>query len=260
MRHAAVLGRPVAHSLSPALHTAAYAALGLDGWRYHALTCAAGDLPPLLARLRGGDRWAGLSLTMPLKQPAAGLVDELHTALGAVNTVVFTAGGQLAGHNTDPDGIAAGLAELGAPTEEVTLLGAGGTARAVLAALAAAGTRSLTVRVREPARAGPLLALAGRLGLPAVLDRLGPPVTGTTISTLPAGDEHLAVDGPLLDVRYHPWPTALARGAASRGHRTVGGLTVLVGQAAGQVRLFTGLEPPVEAMRQAGLTALAARR
>lgn len=264
MRHAAVLGRPVAHSLSPVLHTAAYQALGLSAWRYHALTCGEDDLAAGLDRVRRSGRWAGLSLTMPLKQIAVPLMDRVAPGswgdgdLGAINTVVVD-GDRLVGHNTDVDGIAAGLAELGAPLGRVAVLGAGGTALAVLAALAAAGTSEVTLHARETSRASSSVNLAVRLGLHPVLAGLNQPILGTTVSTLPAGDEDLVVDGPLLDVRYTPWPTALGASVAARGHRVVGGLPVLVGQAAEQVRLFTGQRAPVAVMRTAGETALAAR-
>jgi shikimate dehydrogenase len=256
VRHAAVLGRPVAHSLSPVLHAAAYLALGLTDWRYHALTCGEADLPAVLDRVRRDGRWAGLSLTMPLKQAVLPLLDEVRTELGAVNTVVVD-DGRLIGHNTDIDGITAGLAELGAPLERVAVLGAGGTARAVLAALAAAGTVVVTLHVRTASRASSAAELAGRLGLHVVTAGLDQPILGTIVSTLPAGDDGLEVDGPLLDVRYAPWPTPLASTAAARGHRVVGGLPVLAGQAAEQVHLMTGQRPPVALMRTAGERALA---
>jgi len=277
MMHAAVLGRPVAHSLSPVLHTAAYRALGVADWRYHALTCGEDDLAAELDRVRRSGRWAGLSLTMPLKQIAVPLMDRVAPGswgdgdLGAINTVVVD-GDRLVGHNTDVDGIAAGLAELGAPLsrpaglaglapplDHVAVLGAGGTARAVLAALAAAGTAEVTLHVRDQGRATSAVDLAVRLGLHPALAGLDQPILGTTVSTLPAGDKDLVVDGPLLDVRYAPWPTPLATAAAARGHRIVGGLTVLLGQAAEQVRLFTGQQAPLAVMREAGDLALAAK-
>lgn len=247
--HAAVLGNPVAHSRSPLLHSAAYASLGLDGWRYHAVTCAAGDLEGLLARVRGSGRWAGLSLTRPLKEVAPPLLDEVATDLGAVNTVVV-ADGRLVGHDTDPEGIAAGLAALGFAGGPVAVLGAGGTARAVLAALAAATVGRVTLHVRAPERAASAAALGERLGLTVAvrgLDAVPPGVT--VISTLPPGVPAVPVDGPLLDVVYAPWPTPTA--AAVRGHPVVNGLEVLVGQAAAQVRLMTGRDVRLDVLRAA---------
>ncbi len=250
MIHAAVLGDPVAHSLSPLLHTAAYGALGLTGHRYHALRCAPADLPALLDRVRASGRWCGLSLTMPLKAVVVPLLDELATDLGVVNTVVVS-GGALVGHNTDVEGVRAGLAALGFAGGRVAVLGAGGTACAALAAVA--GTASaVTVHVRSAERAAAARALGKRLGL--VVEVLGldaVPAGATVVSTLPPTAPAVTTAGPLLDVAYAPWPTPTAAGALRAGRPVVGGLTVLVGQAAGQVRLMTGLEAPVAAMESA---------
>jgi len=264
MRNAAVLGAPVAHSLSPVLHQAAYAALGLD-WRYHALTCREPDLPELVSRCRASGRWAGLSLTMPLKEAAAAVADRLNTDLGVVNTLVFD-GTEVVGHNTDVDGVRAALQELGAPLGRVALLGAGGTARAAVQALAELGTTALTVYVRNPQRAAPVVALARQAGLDTAVEPLaGAVVDAVTVSTLPAAAAAellaagLVLDAPLLDVVYAPWPTALAEVVTKRGHPVVGGLAVLVGQAASQVVLMTGRPAPVQPMRDAGEAALASR-
>ncbi|MGH3744971.1 MAG: shikimate dehydrogenase family protein, partial [Mycobacteriales bacterium] len=203
--HAAVLGDPVAHSLSPLLHTAAYDALGLGGWRYHALRCGSGDLEVLLGRVASSGRWAGLSLTRPLKEVAPPLLDEVVGDLGAVNTVVVD-GGRLVGHNTDPDGIAAGLAALGFTGGGLAILGAGGTARAALAAVAPIAS-VVTMHVRSRERAAGAVALGERLGLVVTvtgLDAVPPGVT--VISTLPPDAPEVHVDGPLLDVVYAPWP------------------------------------------------------
>lgn len=246
--HAAVLGDPVAHSLSPRLHTAAYDALRLDGWRYHAIRCAAVDLDGLLVRIRTSGRWVGLSLTRPLKEVVLPLLDEVVGDIGAVNTVVVDAD-TLIGHNTDPDGISAGLARLGYAGGPVAVLGAGGTARAALAALAPAAP-TVTLHVRSPDRAAGAVALGERLGISVAVAGLDDVPAGVTvISTLPPDVPAVRIDGPLLDVVYAPWPTATA--AAVHGHPVVSGREVLLGQAAAQVRLMTGQQPPVEAMRAA---------
>lgn len=246
--HAAVLGDPVAHSLSPLLHTAAYAALGLEGWRYHAIGCAPRDLHALLTRVAASGRWAGLSLTRPLKEVAPSLVDEVIGDLGAVNTVVLD-GGRTVGHNTDPDGIAAGLSALGFAGGPVAILGAGGTARAALAAVAPT-VSAVTMHVRSADRAAGAVALGERLGLAVTVAGLDSvPPGATVISTLPPDAPAVGVDGPLLDVVYAPWPTATA--AAVHGHPVVSGREVLLGQAAAQVLLMTGRRPPVEVMRAA---------
>ena len=263
---AAVLGRPIGHSLSPVLHTAAYAALGLTDWSYTAIDCGEAELPGLVAGL--GPDWAGLSLTMPLKRAAlavAGSADPLAAAVGVANTLVL-AGGERRAYLTDAAGIATALREAGltAP-ESAVVLGAGGTAQAALAALGMLGLDEAVVLVRDPARAGELRAAADRLGV--VLDLRsglpGPlPAADLVISTLPAG----AADGlappagaVLLDVVYAPWPTRFAAAAAAAGGTVVSGLALLLHQAAAQVELMTGRPAPLPAMRAALDAAVRAR-
>jgi len=162
MPRAAVLGSPVAHSLSPALHRAAYAALGLSGWAYDAVECAEEGLAPFLDGL--GPEWAGLSLTMPLKRVAIGLmatVSALARDVGAANTVLLSPDGRHA-DNTDVGGLVDALS--GADASAAVVLGAGGTAAAALAALRDLGASGATVVVRDRGRARDLLAAADRLG------------------------------------------------------------------------------------------------
>jgi len=269
---AAVLGSPIAHSLSPALHTAAYAALGLDGWTYTAIECAEAELPGLLASC--DDRWAGLSLTMPLKRAVLPLLDRIEplaAEVGGANTVVF-AGGQRHGYNTDVPGMVAALAEAGVTSPaSATILGAGATACAALAALRETGLAAAVVQVRDQARAGGLLAAACRLGLAVELRPFGSAVRDgdLLISTVPAGAaDHYperpggdsARPGAVLDVVYSPWPTPLALAAAKSGAVVIGGFDLLLHQAARQVELMTGIEPaPLEAMRAAGHAELTRR-
>ena len=266
---AAVLGSPIAHSLSPVLHRAAYAALGLDDWTYDAIECDEAGLP---AVLDGG--WAGLSLTMPLKRAVLPLLDRTEPVaieVGGANTVVF-ADGQRHGYNTDVPGLVAALAEAGVTTPPgVTILGAGATACAALAAVRAIGLAAAVVQVRDQARAGDLLAAARRLGLAVELRPFGSQVRDgdLLISTVPAGAADFyaerAVDprarpSAVLDVVYHPWPTPLAAAAARSGVVVVSGFDLLLHQAARQVELMTGLEPaPLAAMRAAGRSELARR-
>ena len=285
-RRAAVLGSPIAHSLSPVLHTAAYAALGLDGWTYTAIECDEAGLPGLIASLDGaglggrppqappGSRWVGLSLTMPLKRAVLPLLDRtepLALQVGGANTVIF-AGGQRHGCNTDVPGMVAALAEAGVTSPAgATILGAGATACAALGALRETGLATAVVQVRDQARAGDLLAAARRLGLAVELRPFGRPVRDgdLLISTVPAGAADFyaerAVDprarpSAVLDVVYHPWPTPLAVAAARSGVTVVNGFELLLHQAARQVELMTGLEPaPLEAMRAAGRSELARR-
>jgi shikimate dehydrogenase len=262
---AAVLGRPVGHSLSPVLHSAAYAALGLDDWAYTAIDCGEDELAGLVAGF--GPDWAGLSLTMPLKRVALAVaddVDPLAAAVGAANTLVLA--GRRTAYNTDVAGIAGALREAGLSTpDSAVLLGAGGTAQAALAALGTLGVQEpVVVLVRDPDRAGPLRETAARLGLELDLRAglPGPiPDAELVVSTLPAGaaDELTAPGTVVLDVIYAPWPTRFAAAAAGRGATVVGGLAMLLHQAAAQVELMTGRTAPVEAMRAALAAAVRAR-
>ena len=270
---AAVLGKPIAHSLSPVLHRAAYEALGFTDWTYEVVEC---DERGLAAYVESrGQEWAGLSLTMPLKRtvlPLLDHVDHLAAATGGANTVVFRPEGRY-GYNTDVQGIVDALAEAGAQAPgSVTILGAGATACSALAAVGELGAAGADIAVRDPSRADGLLATAGRLGLTARLRpwaELGDaPVPDLLISTVPAGaaDEYserlrLTHQAPpaVLDVVYHPWPTPLARAAAAAGSVVASGYAMLLHQAAAQVELMTGKPAPLEAMRAAGEQELARR-
>jgi shikimate dehydrogenase len=270
---AAVLGKPVAHSLSPVLHRAAYEALGFADWTYEVVEC---DERGLAAYVESrGREWAGLSLTMPLKRtvlPLLDHVDRLAAATGGANTVVFRPEGRY-GYNTDVQGIVDALTEAGAPAPgSVTILGAGATACSALAAVGELGAAGADIVARDPSRADGLLATADRLGLTARLRAwagLGDaPVPDLLISTVPAGaaDEYserlrLTHQAPpaVLDVVYHPWPTPLARAAAAAGSVVASGYAMLLHQAAAQVELMTGKPAPLEAMRVAGERELARR-
>jgi shikimate dehydrogenase len=269
---AAVLGSPIAHSLSPALHRAAYAALGLDGWTYDAIECDEAGLPGLIASCDGS--WAGLSLTMPLKRAVLPLLDRtepLAADVGGANTLVFAAG-QRHGYNTDVPGMVTALAQAGVGSpSSATILGAGATACTALAALRAVGLAKAVVQVRDQARAGGLLAAAHRLDVTVELCRLGSEVRDgdLLISTVPAGAADFYAErswaqrsrpSVVLDVVYHPWPTPLARAASQWGVITVSGFDLLLHQAALQVELMTGRAPaPLAAMRAAGQSELARR-
>jgi shikimate dehydrogenase len=282
---AAVLGSPIEHSLSPVLHTAAYAALGLEGWTYTAIECDEARLPALVAscdsagpggrppRAGPGGRWAGLSLTMPLKRAVLPLLDrteQLALEVGGANTVVF-ADERRHGYNTDVPGMVAALAEAGVTAPPgATILGAGATACAALAALRAVGLAAAVVQVRDQARAGDLLAAARRLGMAVDLRPFGSPVRGgdLLISTVPAGaadflaeraSDPRARPRAVLDVVYSPWPTPLATAAANLGAIVVSGFDLLLHQAARQVELMTGRPAPLPAMRAAGQAELSRR-
>jgi shikimate dehydrogenase len=272
---AAVLGKPVAHSLSPVLHRAAYAALGFTDWTYDLVECDEQDLAGYVESR--GPEWAGLSLTMPLKRtvlPLLDHVDHLAAATGGANTVVFRPEGRY-GYNTDVQGIVDALTEAGAPAAgNVTIVGAGATACSALAAVGELGGAGADIVARDPSRAADVLATADRLGLQA---RLRPwadlsdsdaPVPDLLISTVPAGaaDEYAErlrrthqAPPVVLDVVYHPWPTPLAEAAVNVGSVVASGYAMLLHQAAAQVELMTGKPAPVEAMREAGEQELARR-
>ena len=283
-RRAAVLGHPVAHSLSPVLHRAAYRALGLDAWRYESVDVTEAELPDFLAGVDG--TWAGLSLTMPLKKTVLTLLDHIEPlaeVVGAVNTVLVQAGAGarpvLIGANTDVHGIVAALGEGrpdASPVRRAVVLGAGATAASSLAALAQLGCSTPQVFVRSMARAGSTMRAAHRMGVePEFLsselaDRLLEAVAtaDVVVSTLPprAADplaEHLTVSGRnvtgmLLDCAYDPRPTALCTVWMAAGGTAVSGERMLLHQATEQVRLMTGRPAPIDAMQAALDEALAA--
>jgi shikimate dehydrogenase len=254
------------------LHRAAYQALGLYDWTYESVECDEAALPGVLE----GD-WAGLSLTMPLKRAVLPLLDDveqLAVDVGGANTVVYEPDGRRHGYNTDVYGMVAALADAGVTTpysvgsawasgRGATILGAGATACAALAALRELGLTRAVVLVRDPARAGDLLAAALRLGMAVDVRPLTTELRGgdLLISTLPVGAADFIAErhwhpGPipsaLLDVVYAPWPTQLAMAAAKAGVPVASGGDMLLHQAARQVELMTGRTPaPLEQMRAA---------
>ncbi len=267
-RRAGVLGHPIAHSLSPTLHRAAYAALGLD-WEYDAHDVTTDGLAGFLAGL--DDSWVGLSLTMPLKVEIVGLVDFLEPlakAVGVANTVLFqsqAAGGQRVGANTDVPGIVAALREAGVESvSTAVVLGAGATATSAVAALASMGCAAPVVVARDRSRAGALWRASSRLGVtPRLVDfeRAHAEVAGAevVVSTIPAAAgarvasdvAALRVDGTLLDAVYDPVDTPLVEAWRASGGTAVDGTHLLLHQAAEQVRLFTGRPAPLAEMRSA---------
>jgi shikimate dehydrogenase len=269
-RLAAVIGSPVRHSLSPAMHNAAFAHLGLD-WVYVACEVTPGHVDAALAGARALG-FGGLSVTIPHKAAALAAVDEateVAQAVGAVNTVVPGAGGRLVGDNTDGAGFLASLADEGFdPAGRVcAVLGAGGAARAVAHALAGAGAADVVVVNRTRARAEEVAALAGAAG------RVGDPVdvraADLVVNATPLGlaggagaqelplDPDLLGDGQLVvDLVPNPAVTPLLREARLRGARVAGGLGMLVHQGALAFELWTGRPAPVGVMRAAVVHAL----
>ncbi|MBJ6999995.1 shikimate dehydrogenase [Streptomyces griseofuscus] len=271
-RRAAVLGKPIAHSLSPVLHRAAYAELGLTGWSYDRFEVDEAELPGFFEKL--GPEWAGLSLTMPLKRAVIPLLDEISetaASVDAVNTVVFGADGRKRGDNTDIPGMVAALREHGIEeVESAAILGAGATASSALAALSRVCTGEVVAYVRSEPRAAEMRQWGRRLDVDVrtadwseAAEALRAPLV---IATTPAGaTDALAAAVPerpatLFDVLYEPWPTELAARWSMYGGAVVGGLDLLVHQAVLQVEQMTGHTPaPLDAMRRAGEQALAAR-
>ena len=269
---AAVLGSPIAHSLSPVLHNAGYAALGLTEHHYGRFEVDEAGLPGFLAALDvEGEGWAGLSLTMPLKRVVIPLLDQVSDtalAVDAVNTVVFTEDGRRTGDNTDVPGLVAALRERGVTeVDSASVLGGGASASSTLAALGRVCTGEVTAYVRGAERAAQMLALGERLQVKVRTADWGRAAEAfdapLTVSTTPAGAaDHLAAavpqsPGVLFDVLYHPWPTALAAAWSRRGGSVLGGLDLLVHQAVLQFEMFTGAAAaPLGAMRAAGEAAL----
>ncbi|MBM7787930.1 shikimate dehydrogenase [Tenggerimyces flavus] len=269
--HCAVLGKPIAHSLSPVLHRTAYAELGLD-WTYSVHEV---DEAGLAAFVDGVDAsWRGLSLTMPLKRAAIPLcdeVDEVARTVTAVNTLLLDENGRRRGTNTDVPGMVAALRERGVDAvESALLLGVGATACSAVAALASLGARTVMAVARNAATAGELRAVAERCGVEVALvsfDDLGSlDAADVAVSTVPDAASAVVADtvvkrvGTIFEVLYDPWPTVLAAAGEQAGRTVVGGFDLLVHQAALQVELMTERTPaPLAAMRSSGVAALRAR-
>ncbi len=271
-RRAGVLGHPISHSLSPALHRAAYRELGLP-WEYDAYDVTEEALPDFLGSL--GPEWAGVSLTMPLKVAAMPLMDFIEPMaklVGALNTVVVQHVGttrQLVGANTDVHGIVAALREAGLERAgNAVVIGAGATATSAIAALGELGCTTPVVAARSRARAGGLVRAASRMGVAPVLVPLGEPEANSevmarasrsdvVISTVPAsaGAELAAMAretrGVLLDVVYGTEPSPLAHAWTISGGKFVDGRRMLVHQAAEQVRLMTGQTVTIQTLTRA---------
>lgn len=268
-RVAGVIGDPVRHSLSPAIHNAAFRALGLD-WVYAAFPVPAGSGPQAVEAMRTLGL-AGLSVTMPHKPEVIPALDELSPAalaLGAVNTV-FRRGTALVGDNTDGAGFIDALRfdeGFDPAGTRCVVIGAGGAARAVILALAQAGAGDVAVVNRTPAhgaRAAKLAGPRGRPGTPDDLLRAELVVNATPLGmagvhpdAVPVDIDFLRSDQVVVDLVYKPARTPLLKAARQRGAVPVNGLGTLIHQAAHAFRLWTGADPPLEAMSAAALGAL----
>jgi shikimate dehydrogenase len=270
-----IVGWPVEHSLSPAIHNAAFAAAGLD-WTYVPLPVSPRGLSEALAGLAPlGFR--GVNVTMPHKTETADLLEELSEdarLLRAVNAIVVR-GDVLEGHNTDAPGFGrflhrdAGFDPAGAAA---LIYGAGGAARACALALARAGVGRLTVVARDEARAAPLVSIVEALGVPIAVERprdVEDQVADLVVNATPVGSSgaepaHPALPrlGPgvlVVDLLYDPPTTDLQRRAREAGATAIGGLGHLLEQAALSFELWTGTPAPLDVMSAAALAVLTDR-
>jgi shikimate dehydrogenase len=267
---AAVIGSPVRHSLSPALHNAAFEASGAD-WVYAAFEVAPGRALEALAAMRTLGL-GGLSVTMPHKEAVADAVDVLTPsarALRSVNTVVRLGDGRLEGHSTDGDGFVASLVEAGVDLggRSVVVVGAGAAARAVIDAVARAGPACITVVNRSADRAAVAAKLAGDIGRCGQVGDIADADIVVNATSVGMNDDALPFDPAILrstqvvaDLVYHPLETPLLRAARAAGSVTVDGLGMLVHQAALQQQLWVGHRPDTGIMRAAALHELDKRR
>jgi shikimate dehydrogenase len=274
-RVAAVIGHPVSHSLSPALHNAAFRAAGVD-WIYTAFDVAPGDAARALDAMRALGL-EGLSVTMPHKEHVAGAVDRCSpaaAALNSVNTVVRLGDGRLEGHNTDGAGFVASLRESGCDPagRRVVVVGAGAAARAVIDAMARERAAQIVVVNRSAERAHQAAHLAGSSGRVGTIDDVRDSDLIVNATSVGMGADALAVDQTpvpahllrpshvVADLVYHPLETPLLAAARAVGAHTVDGLGMLVHQAALQQQLWLGVLPDVAVMRAAAINELSSRQ
>ena len=272
MRRLGVLGWPVAHSRSPAMHNAAFAALGMDGWRYQRL-----PVPPHLfaetTLALGASGLHGANVTITHKQAALAIASHASDparAIGAANTLTFLPDGTIAAENTDAPGL---IAALGEPVAglRAQVLGAGGSARAAVWALLDAGAAEVSVWNRTPERAESLARDLGArfVRAPEAADLLvnctsvGLAGTDSGRSLERSASEHSGLNllgltfdlvgeySNVADLVYRPEPTPLLAAAGELGARTVDGLDILVAQGALSFELWTGRTPPREVMERA---------
>lgn len=272
-RHAAVIGHPVTHSLSPAIHTAGFRSTGVD-WDYSAI-----DVPPegLAAFVSDLSRTTlhGLSVTMPHKNAICALVDEVDATsalLASANTVTIDETGRTRAHTTDGDGFCDALVEAGVSIDgsRFLVLGAGGAARSIVEALVRhrAGRVGVSNRTVDTAR-----SLVETMGEPVTLVSAGflaDEVSNSDVlvnaTNVGMGSRQTPLDCNLLrsdlvvvDIVYHPLETELLRRARAAGCATVDGLRMLIHQAVRQQVLWTGMRPDTTMMTEAARRALESR-
>jgi shikimate dehydrogenase len=264
-RLAAVIGSPVRHSLSPAMHDAVFEAGGLD-WRFTRFELVPGGVPAALAAMRVLDI-GGYAVTTPHKEAAAAAVDEIDSAaqaLSSVNTVVLRDDGSTFGASTDGAGLVAWV-EASAVTvadARVVVLGAGAAARSIVDALARAGAADIAIvnRTESSAERAAALASVARVAGPDAIADARLVINATSVGM---GTDECPVDQTLLhaglavaDIVYHPLDTALLRAARAVGAQPIDGLGMLVHQAVEQQHLWTGRRPDPAIMRAAADRAL----
>ena len=259
----AVLGSPISHSKSPAIHRAAYAALGLD-WQYDAIEVTGEALGEFVGSR--DESWRGLSLTMPLKRDVLPLLDwrdPVVDLVGGANTVLFAEDGAR-GFNTDVYGVERSFRDAGvASLATVHVLGAGATAASVIAGVARLGATRVSVSARTAAKAEPLVALGAALGVSVAVVPWGATelAADAVVSTLPGGEyglefpEAFRAASVLFDVAYDPWPSALATQWADAGGAVIPGIELLLNQAVGQVRVFVGGDPDLPVANEEAVVA-----
>lgn len=271
VRRCAVLGAPIAHSLSPAMHRAAYVELGLD-WTYDAVEVDESGLARFLGGLNA-EEWRGLSLTMPLKRVAMALVDRrspVADAVGSVNTILLEPGTtERVGDNTDVSGAVAALRERGLDgVRTARIVGGGATATSIAHALSELGLRDLQIVVRDVTRADHTVQVARQAGVTVAVQSLAEPLlekVDVVVSTIP-GDaigprvqDLVRSARAVFDVAYDPWPSPLTEAAAQSGLAVVTGLDLLAHQAALQVQLMTGSAIGAGLLRRAARSELTQR-
>jgi len=267
---AGVLGWPLEHTLSPVIHNAAFRQLGLH-WVYLAWAVPKPDLAAAVGGLRALGA-VGANVTMPHKESIVTLLDEVSgdaRAVGAVNTVQRL-GGRLVGHNTDVDGFREFLIDAGVRPSgrRALILGAGGSARAVVKGLADLDIGEVVIAARRPLRGAELTSLVGstpatvhswdaaeRLAIEADLVVNATPV-GMKPGENPIPGARWRADQVVVDLIYRPPATPLVESARASGAGAWGGLGMLVHQAAASIRIWSGQDPPLETMSAAALHAL----
>ncbi len=253
--YAEVIGDPIGHSKSPLIHNFWLSALGIDA-EYRATQVAPHDLTSFFAQRAADPAWRGCNVTVPHKVAALDHVGDpggVRGSIGAINTVFRDAEGALAGTNTDAAGFWSPIADVDLLGQPVTVVGAGGAARAILWALARVGVGPVTVMNRNPLKAAALLAAFGLKGQALPLGGAAPPsallvnASSLGMAGQPPLDLDLAAlpdDALVYDIVYAPLETSLLAAARARGLDTVDGLEMLVGQAAVAFAILFGAEPP----------------